>query len=81
LESVKKLYLNQDVIKINEMSYSRESIIKTSYLPVYGFFSEIIDFVLIVDKQEKIDIAEKMKGYSVAKSVLNPNQAAKNSNI
>lgn len=47
LDCVRKLYLDKDVIKINQLSFSREKVIKKSYLPIYGIFSEIIDFVLI----------------------------------
>ncbi len=43
------------------MSYSRETVLKQSYLPVYGFFSEIIDFVLVVDSEDKTDQPNKLK--------------------
>jgi hypothetical protein len=43
------------------MSYSRETVFKQSYLPVYGFFSEIIDFVLLIDGEDKNEQPNKQK--------------------
>lgn len=43
------------------MSYSRETVLKQSYLPVYGFFSEIIDFVLVVESDDKTEQPTRIK--------------------
>jgi hypothetical protein len=42
--------------------------LKQSYLPVYGFFSEIIDFVLVVESDDKTEQSTRMK--DLAKSQM-----------
>jgi hypothetical protein len=42
LISAKKIYLTKNSIKINENIYKNYKVLKTSFLPIYGEFHEIV---------------------------------------